>query len=166
MKRALFTPIAVLLALAGAPAGAQDAVTVSAPAPLGSFATASASLVPVTGVVSGSPENVTFSGQALVHSVLVRDPDFGHHTLRLTVDLTTVSGVGAGTKAKYVVSAREVVQRRLAAAQVVVVPFAFTRSGSTTVAPRTGVLSLELDIDLETGEINRQATAEVSAPNF
>jgi hypothetical protein len=166
MKRALLTPIAAaLLALAGAPASAQDSVTVSPPIAIGSFATTSASLVPVTGIVSGSPESVTFSGQALVQSVLVRDPDFGHPTLRLTIDLTTVSGVGAGTKAKYVIPGREVVQRGLAQAQLVVVPFAFTRSGSTSVAPRTGVLSLEFDVDLETGELN-QATGEVSAPNF
>jgi hypothetical protein len=165
-RRALLTPMAsVLVALAGAPASAQESVTVSAPTAINSLATASASLVPVAGVVTGSPESVTFSGQALIKSVLVQDPDFGNPSLLLTIDLTTVTGVGSGTKAKYVVSTREVVQRRLAGSQSIVITFPFSRSGSTTVAPRSGVMSLEFNVDLQTGEID-QATAEVGSPGL
>jgi hypothetical protein len=164
MHRALLTAVVpALLGLSAAPAGAQDSVAVSAPSAIGAFATASSSLVPVAGVVTGTPESVTFSGQALVQSVLVQDPDFGRPSLLVTVDLSSVSGVGSSTKAKYVVAAREVVQRRLASSQRVVFTFPFSRSGTTTIPPRAGVMSMAFDVDLNTGAVSR-VTANVGSP--
>jgi hypothetical protein len=150
-RRALFAPAALL-------AGALAAGT-----PTPAAAQVPDALVPVAGIVTGQPESVSFSGQARISSKLVPDPDFGNPSLLLTVDLTSVSGVGQSTKAKYVVSTRELVQRRLAGSQLIVITFPFTRSGSTTVAPRSGVVSLDFNVDLDTGAI-RQADAEVSSP--
>jgi len=149
-RRALFTPAALLLAAmaGGAPAYAADA------------------LVPIQGVVSGQPESVSFSGQAQVKSRLVPDPDFGKPSLLLTIDLSSVSGVGSSTKATYVISTQELVQRRLAGSHVVEITFPFMKSSSTDVSSaRSGVASFALDFDLNTGAVTN-ATGNDSSPAF
>jgi hypothetical protein len=172
MHRALLTPVAlsVLLALAAAPAGAQDAATAAATtseAPTTvRFSTASASLVPIRGVVSGDPESVAFSGQARVRSVLVRDPDFNRPSLLLTFDLSNVSGVGSSTNAAYVIPGREMVQRRVAGSQLLQITFPFLKSGATDLSSaRTGVASFALDFDVDTGAVT-SAAGRVASPSF
>ena len=150
-RRALFAPAALLV-------GALAAGT-----PTRAPAQVPDTLVPVTGIVTGQPESVSFSGQARISSRLVPDPDFGNPTFLFTIDLTSLSGVGSSTKAQYVVSTREVVQRRLAGSQAIVITFPFTRSGNTTLPPRSAVVSLDFNVDVNTGAI-RQADAEVSSP--
>jgi hypothetical protein len=171
IRKALLTPVAlsVLAALAGAPAGAQDAATsavmLSAPTTSG-LATSSASAVPISGIVSGQPETVSFSGQAQIASRLVQDPDFGRPVLLLTVNLSTVSGVGSSTKAKYVIPSQELVQRHLAPSHQVEVTFPFMKSGSTDgSSARTGVASFSLSFDTNTGAVT-SATGNVASPNF
>jgi hypothetical protein len=116
--------------------------------------------------VSGQPESVAFSGQAQVSSRLVRDPDFGRPVLLLTVNLSTVSGVGSSTKAKYVVATEELVQRHVAPSHEVEVTFPFMKSGSTDAsAARTGVASFAFSFDVNTGAVT-SATGKVASPNF
>lgn len=170
-RQALLTPIAVsvVVALAGLPAGAQDATTsatlLSAPTTT-NLTTASASGVPIKGTVTGRPESVSFSGQAQIRSRLVQDPDFGRPVLLLNIDLSGVSGVGSSTRANYVILSPENVQRHLAPSHRVQVTFPFMRSNSTdSSSARTGVASFALDFDVNTGAVV-SAAASVSSPSF
>jgi hypothetical protein len=165
MRHALF----VLVALAGAPAGAQEAtssaVMMSEPTSSG-LTTSSVSGVTIKGIVSGQPESVSFSGQAQVNSRLVQDPDFGKPVLLLTINLTTVSGVGSSTRAKYVIPTQELVQRHLAPSHSVQVTFPFLKSGSSDASSaRTGVASFSLSFDTNTGAVT-SATGSVASPSF
>jgi hypothetical protein len=149
-RRALFAPVLITAALAGAPAPAA--------------AQAGGTLVPVAGIVSGSPESVSFSGQARVQSRLVPDPDFGRPSLLLTIDLSSVSGVGTSTKAVYSVATQELVQRRLAGTHVVTITFPFSKTSGATVV-RSAVASFNLDFDVNTGAVTN-ASGNVATPNF
>jgi hypothetical protein len=86
--------------------------------------------VPVTGVVTGGAESVSFSGQAKVSANVVTDPDFGGTpTVMLSIDLSGLSGVGAATSKKYVTADGEILNRGLTA-----VTRCSTRSRSTRAA--------------------------------
>jgi hypothetical protein len=167
MHRAL---LAAALSLAAVPALGQEAAA-PALAPEGASlfaapAPAQNALVPIKGVVSGSPESVSFSGQAKVSSRLAPDPDFNKPRLVLTIDLTGVGGVGSATGAKYVISGPELVQRHVAASHTVEITFPFKNSASATaVTARTGVASFALDFDVNTGAVTG-ASGNVSTPNF
>jgi hypothetical protein len=174
IRQALLSPVAlaVLAALAGAPAGAQDTAATSALAaqPLvgpvtPDLVSISGSSVSIRGIVSGKPESVSFSGVAQIQSRLARDPDFGKPSLLLTIDLSSVSGVGSSTDAKYVISSQENVQRPLASSLQVEITFPFVKSGMGMSATRTGVASFVLDFDLNTGAITT-ATGHVASPTF
>jgi hypothetical protein len=175
MHRALLTPVAlsVLLALAGAPAGAQEATTsdtslttLETSDTSTALASSSAVGVPIRGIVSGEPESVAFSGQAQIKSRLVRDPDFNRPSLLLTIDLSSVSGVGSSTSASYVIPAKELVQRRLAASDQVEITFPFMKSRSTDLtAVRSGVASFALEFDVNTGAVT-SAKGSVASPSF
>jgi hypothetical protein len=147
-RRAFFAPAALLLAAfaAGMPAHAADAV------------------VPVTGIVSGQPESVSFSGEARIQSRLVQDADFGRHTLLLTIDLSGISGTGSSSATAYAISTQQRVQRRLAGSHVVTITFPFAASDGSSDA-RSGMASFALDFDVNTGAVTK-ATGSVSAPNF
>jgi hypothetical protein len=166
MRQAFLTPVAasVLIALTGLQAGAQEALMLSAPVTT-NLATASTSGVSIKGIVTGQPESVSFSGQAQIGSRLVRDPDFGRPVLLLTIDLSSVSGVGQSTKAKYVVPTQELVQRHLAPSHDVEITFPFVRSGTDGLSARTGVASFALSFDPSTGAVT-SATGKVASPNF
>src|SRR6266851_612309 len=60
-------------------------------------------LIPVSGIVTGQPESVKFSGQAQVSSELVLDTSRFHvaPAVILIIDLSKVSGTGSSTGAKY-----------------------------------------------------------------
>ena len=168
IRQAVLGPVAlaVFAALAGAPATAQEAVMLSAPAATSSLTTLSVSGVSIKGVVSGQPESVSFSGQAQISSRLVQDPDFGNPVLLLTVNLGSVSGVGQSTKAKYVIASQELVQRHLAPSHRVEITFPFMKSGSTDASSaRTGVASFAFDFDTITGAVT-SATGKVASPAF
>jgi hypothetical protein len=168
MRQTLLTPAAlsVLLALAWTPASAQNAVMLSAPVTTSSLTTLSVSGVSIKGIVGGQPESVSFSGQAQISSRLVQDPDFGRPVLLLTVNLSTVSGVGSSTKATYVIATQELVQRHVAPSHEVEVTFPFMKSGSTdTSSARTGVASFAFSFDTNTGAVT-SATGKVASPAF
>ena len=153
--------LAVVLSLAGAPAAAQEVMSLNAPP-----APAQSTLVPIQGIVSGSPESVTFAGNAVVSSRLAPDPDFNRPRVVLTIDLTGVPGVGSMTGAKYVISGPEVTHRGVAASHTVEFTFPFKSSVSTSAATaRTGVASFVLDFDVGTGAVIG-AAANVASPNF
>src|SRR5438046_10767137 len=60
-------------------------------------------LIPVSGIVTGQPESVKFSGQAQVSSELVLDTSKFNlpPAVILIVDLSGVSGLGSSTGARY-----------------------------------------------------------------
>lgn len=124
------------------------------------------SLVPVLGIVSGAPESVTFSGNAVVQSRLAPDPDFNRPRVVLSIDLSGVPGVGSQSGAKYVISGPEVTHRGVAASHTVEFTFPFKASVSTRDATaRTGVASFVLDFDVSTGAVTG-ASAKLASPNF
>jgi hypothetical protein len=156
--------VAVFAVVAAAPAGAQEALMLSAPVTT-NLVTASTSGVSIKGIVTGQPESVSFSGQAQIASRLVQDPDFGNPVLLLTIDLSSVSGVGQSTKAKYVVPSQELVQRHLAPSHDVEITFPFVRSGTDGLSARTGVARFALSFDPSTGAVT-SATGKVASPSF
>ena len=121
--------------------------------------------VPVSGTVSGGAESVVFSGQATVNSRLAPDPDFGKHKVVLTVDLSGVAGVGASSQAKYVIPGPDIMQRRLAASDVISLTFPFLPDGGTVLSARSGVATFALSFDLNTGAVTA-ASASVSASSY
>ena len=167
--------LAALLSLAAAPALAQETTSTDSTSSMESLSSTSlfeapppgqTALVPVKGVVSGSPESVKFSGDAKVSSRHAADPDFNKPRLVLTIDLRDVGGVGSSTGAKYVVYGPELIQRQVAASHTVEITFPFKSSTSTTAATaRTGVASFVLDFDVATGALTA-ASGKVSTPNF
>jgi hypothetical protein len=158
--------LVVVLSAAAAPSLAQEAA--SALSTESSFAapTSQDTTVPIKGTVSGSPESVSFSGNALVKTRLAPDPDFNRPRLVLTIDLTSVAGIGSTTGAKYVISGPELTQREVAASHALefTFPFKSTKS-STAVTARTGVASFVLDFDVNTGALTG-AKGSVVTPNF
>ncbi len=160
MHRAL---LAVVLCLPGAPALAQVSASALGESSLFTAAAANERLVPIKGVVSGSPESVSFSGQAKVSSRFAPDPDFNRPRLVLTIDLTGVAGVGSSTGAKYVVYGPELMGRPLAASHSVEITFPFKSAAAATA--RTGIASFALDFDVNTGALTG-ASGKVSSPNF
>ena len=180
IRKPLLAPVglSVLLALAWTPAGAQELLSVD-PAASSALAvdtvvgpvnpnlvTSTASAVSIKGIVSGQPESVSFSGQAQIISRFVRDPDFGRPVLLLTINLSSVSGVGSSTKASYVIPSKGSVQRHLAPSHHVEVTFPFIKSGSNDASSaRTGVASFALSFDTDTGAIT-SARGSVASPSF
>jgi hypothetical protein len=167
--------LAAVLSVAVASAAAQETLSTDSTATMDSLSSTSlfeapppgeTALVPIKGVVSGSPESVKFSGDAKVSSRHAADPDFNRPRLVLTIDLRGVAGVGSSTGAKYVVYGPELVQRQLAASHTVEITFPFKSSTSSTAATaRTGVASFVLDFDVATGAMTA-ASGKVSTPNF
>jgi hypothetical protein len=144
-----------LLWWAGTPARAAFAPTVA--------------LIPVSGIVSGQPESVKFSGRAQVSSELVLDTSRLNHppAVILVIDLSGVSGTGSSTGAKYIAGGDGTpVFRQLVSADTIEIAFPFSRGTSmSTSSARSGVASFALSFDLNTGAIT-SGTATVAAPNF
>ena len=126
--------------------------------------TATAALVPIRGIVSGSPESVSFSGQAQINANVVTDPDFGAPpTVVLSIDLGKVTGVGASSGKTYVTSSQGTLNRRLTAADTVQFTFPFTSSGGSAMSSRIGVASFTLSFNVDTMRLTG-ATAQIASP--
>jgi hypothetical protein len=151
-KTLLSVPAAGGLALLAAP-------------PAKAVLTWSNALVPIKGTVSGSPESVSFSGQATFQVRLSRDDVNLSRipSLLLYINMSNVGGVGLSTKKKYVITAPEIVQRPLAASDTVEIAFPFVQSGTTSA--RTGVASFALSFDMVTGAVT-SGTGSIAAPNY
>src|SRR5258708_4866007 len=119
-----------LLWWAGTPARAAFAPTVA--------------LIPVSGIVSGQPESVRFSGQARVSSELVLDTSRTRPphppSVILIIDLSGVSGTGSSSEARYAVGGDGTpVFSQLATTDPIQIPFPFTRRpsmGPSSLPPR------------------------------
>jgi len=118
----------------------------------------------VTGIVTGTPESVKFSGLAKLSASVVTDPDFGGiPTVVLTIDLSGLKGVGASTGAAYATSDQAIVQRRLAAVDTVQYSFPFNRSGTSAMAPSLGSASFNLGFNVNTLKLI-VATGTIGSP--
>ena len=126
--------------------------------------TATSALVTVKGSVVGAPETVNFSGQAKVSARVVTDPDFGGQpTVVLSIDMSGVSGTGASTGKKYVVSAQETMNRHLNAADLVQVTFPFYQSGASGTTARIGAASFSLGYNVGTLKLTG-ASGQIVSP--
>lgn len=162
MRQALLTPVAASLLVLGGLAGWGG------PSPANAELIWNSKLVKVSGTVTGGPESVEFSGNAEVRSRLSHDPANTALAPSLTyyIDLTGVSGVGASSKKKYVITGPEIVQRPLISTDLVEIAFPFYQSGSTASSTtRPGMASLQLSIDTATGAVT-SGTGSVAAPDL
>ena len=126
--------------------------------------TSTSALVPVTGVVTGGDESVSFSGKARVSASVVTDPDFGGTpTVVLSIDLSALKGVGASTGARYGTSDEALIQRALTAADTVQYTFPFSRSGGGAMSQREGSASFNLSFDVNTLKLTG-ATGSLGSP--
>jgi hypothetical protein len=125
-------------------------------------ATTTTALVPLSGIVSGMPESVKFSGQAQVSARVVTDPTFGSWpTVVLNIDLSNVTGVGSSTGKNYGTSNREILTRTLSAADTVQVTVPFQQSGG--VAALVGMASFNLSFDVNTLKLTA-ASGSIGSP--
>ena len=123
------------------------------------------SLVSVSGIVSGTPESVSFSGTAKVATRLAPDPDFGSPSLVVSIDLTGISGVGSATRTKYSIGGPEIVQKRLAPSYAVDITFPFYKSGTNgTSDARSGQASFSFNVDSATGAVSSAIGSIASSP--
>src|SRR5712691_7217255 len=131
-------------------------------------------LIPVSGIVTGQPESVKFSGQAQVSSELVLDTSKFNvpPAVILTIDLSNVSGTGSSTGAKYVAGGNGTnVYRPLVSNDTVEITFPFSRGTTMSVSStglssvRSGVLTFALSFDTNTGAITN-GTANIAGPSF
>jgi hypothetical protein len=154
IRRSLFT--AVILAGVGclpSLATAQTVISASTTTSTSTLSTttstATSALVTIKGAVIGAPENVNFSGQAQVNARVVTDPDFGNPpTVVLSIDLANVTGTGASTGRKYLISSQQTLNRKLNAADWVQVTFPFYASGASPASSRVGSASFSLGYDV------------------
>jgi hypothetical protein len=162
-NRSFWTPAVLSAAVAMAGASLWLAGTAPASAVVPTLLSAAAGTV--SGSVMGSPETVSFSGTVTIDSKRVSDPDFGNPDLVvLSIDLSGMKGTGQSSKATYVVSNQEIIQRPLTAADNIVVTFPFAKSGSSmSMSPRIGAASLALSFDVTTGALTA-AKVTVSNP--
>jgi hypothetical protein len=175
-------PLSVALAISAAfwwtaPADAQTATsvsistttlsastTVATSTSSATTTTSTSALVPVSGVVTGGAESVSFSGKARVSADVVTDPDFGGTpVVVLTIDLSGLNGVGAATRKKYVTADGEIVQRGLTAVDTVQYTFPFYESGAGALSAREGSVSFNLSFDVNTLKLTA-ATGSIGSP--
>ena len=162
MRQALLTPVVATLLVVGGLAW------LGGPSPAGADVIWNTALVPVTGTVSGSPESVSFSGNAKIDSRFAVDPlnTAIPPSLVLYIDLSTVSGVGLSTTKNYVITGPEIAQRTVVAADLVEFAFPFYQGGTTASSTaRPGMASFQLSFDVKTGAIT-SGKGTVAAPNL
>jgi hypothetical protein len=150
------------------PASAQSTIAASTTSSTSTSSTttttATAALVTIRGIVSGSPESVSFSGQAQINANVVTDPDFGNPpTVVLSIDLGKVTGVGASSGKTYVTSSQGTLNRRLIAADTVQFTFPFFPSGGSAMSPRVGIASFNLNFNVSSMKLTG-ATAQIASP--
>ncbi len=111
--------------------------------------------VPASGTVGGVPEGVAFSGNVLIRSHLVKDPDFGKPpTVQLSIDLIDLVGKGTRSGAKYVSMAEFVNSTEIDANEVIELTFPFQpESRKGHLVARAGNLALTLRFDARNGAV-------------
>ena len=130
--------------------------------------------IPVSGIVTGQPESVKFSGQAQVSSELVLDTSKFNlpPAVILTFDLSGVSGTGSSSGARYTAGGNGTsAYRRLFSTDTVEITFPFARGTTMSVSStglasvRSGVVTFALSFDTNTGAIT-SGTANIAGPAF
>ena len=125
--------------LASLPASAQNRMNAKS--------VAVTSNAPVTNV-----EAVKFAGAAVVNSRLVPDLEFGRPSLVMQFDLTGVTGTGAQSGIKYVLTSQEHVVRPLASNQNVEFTFPMATDDNAPIAKvRTGSARFVMNVDPASG---------------
>ena len=133
--------LAAPMLLAPLPASAQNRMNPKA--------VAVTSNAPVTNV-----EAVNFVGAAVVTSRLVPDPDFGRPSFVMQFYLTGITGTGAQSGIKYVLTSQEHVVRPLAPNQNVEFTFPMATDDNAPIAKvRTGSARFVMNVDPATGLI-------------
>jgi hypothetical protein len=126
-------------------------------------------LISTSGIVTGQPESVTFSGQAQISSELVLDTSKFNlpPAVILTFDLSKVSGTGSSSGAKYTAGGIGTsVYRPLVSNDTVEITFPFSRGTAMSMSSaRSGVASFALSFDMNTGAITN-GTANIAGPSF
>ncbi len=151
----LFFAVTAMLLGWSAPAGAQTAVT-----------TATTSVaVAVQGTASAPSESVSFSGQANLVAQVGTDPNLpaAPAVVVLWVDLSGVTGVGASSNKKYVTTDRYIVNRPLAATDLVQLSFPFYLSGGNPQAASVGMTTFNLSYNTSTLQLTA-ATGSIGNP--
>jgi hypothetical protein len=162
IRQTLLTPVVASLLVLGA------LFSLIGPSPAGADVIWNSALVPVTGTVSGSPESVSFSGNATIRSRFSIDPlnTAIPPSIVLYIDLSTVSGVGLSTKKKYVITGPEIAERTVVAVDLIEIAFPFYQGGTVASSTtRPGMASFQLSFDVNTGAITSGKGA-VAAPNL
>ena len=146
------------------PAVVLSLLVVVAGGAIGSTATAATSsvIVAVTGRVKGPAEPVAFTGRAQITSTLLIDEFGGPPSVHLTLDLRGVTGVGAATKKKYLISGPQIMIRPLATTDVIDFTFPFVPSGALSPVG-IGNATFGLAFDVSTASVNR-ANATITDP--
>jgi hypothetical protein len=159
-------PVSAQAALSAAPATSISAATTTSPSTSSTTTkTSTAALVAIRGIVSGQPESVSFSGQAQVSASVVTDPDFGSPpTVVLSIDLSNVTGVGSSSGKTYVVSSKDILDRRLSATDTVQINFPFYVSGASPLSASVGMASFDLSYDTATLRLTGASGAIASPP--
>ncbi len=103
---------------------------------------------------AGNVEAVRFEGQATVNSRLAADPDFGNPTLIMLFDLTGVTGTGAQSGTKYVLTTQEHIIRPLTANHNVEFTFPMATDEDAPISRvRVGSARFVMNVDTTTGAI-------------
>ena len=125
--------------------------------------------IPASGIVTGQPESVKFSGQVQVSSELVLDTSKFNvpPAVILTFDLSKVSGTGSSTEARYTAGGNGTsVYRPLVSNDTVEITFPFSRGTTMSMSSaRSGVATFALSFDMSTGAITK-GTANIAGPRF
>lgn len=99
-------------------------------------------------------EHVQFTGSAVVSSRMVPDPDFGKPSLLMQFDLTGVTGTGAKSGIRYVLTSQEHVIRPFANHQNVEFTFPMATDENAPISKvRVGTARFMMNVDRDTGAI-------------
>lgn len=99
-------------------------------------------------------EAVQFVGLAVVNSRLAADAEFGRPSLVMQFDMTGVTGTGAQTGTKYVLTSQEHVIRPLTANQNIEFTFPMATDENALVSKvRIGSARFVMNVDVATGAI-------------
>ena len=127
-------------------------------------ATRTAGLVPIAGTVIDAQESVTFHGMAQVSANVVTDPDFaGWPTAVISIDLSSLTGVGISNGKAYVGSGAAIVNRPLSAADTVQLTFPYYARGDSALSAHVGLASFNLSFNVNTMKL-MGVTAHIDSP--
>jgi len=121
--------------------------------------------VTVKGTASAPSESVSFSGQANLVAQVGTDPNLpaAPAVVVLWVDLSGVTGVGTSSNKKYVTTDRYIVNRPLAATDLVQLSFPFYLSGGNPQAASVGMTTFNLSYNTSTLQLTA-ATGSIGNP--